>query len=114
MGNEGEIGQLTPFLTKLYCVKGSIPMKRNLWARIDKPLKLGLLILLFSCVSIIGSVETSYAMSSKLLVSPPILPTPIDILPSPKPTSTPAPTPAPPIPTPAATQPPQAIPTPQV
>lgn len=78
-------------------------MKKNLWASI---------ILLILCIGVLGSAETSYAMSSKMLASTAIRPTVTGILPTPKPKSTPTPTPTPKsTPTPAATQPPQAPPT---
>jgi hypothetical protein len=89
-------------------------MKKNLWAGAERLLKLALLILFCSFVSIIESAQVSYAISSKTLASAAAIPTVIGILPTPKPQITPNPTPEPTLtPTPAATQPPKATPTPQ-
>lgn len=92
-------------------------MRKTMWAIMQKLLKIGLLAyvsLLFSFVGVMGSTETSYAMSSKSLVEIGLLPgVTLDVLSTP--TSTPAATPTSAVTsTPAATQSPQATPTSQV
>jgi hypothetical protein len=87
-----------------------------MWTIMQKLLKIGLLAyvsLLFSFVGVMGSTETSYAMSSKSLVEIGLLPgVTLDVLSTP--TSTPAATPTSAVTsTPAATQSPQATPTSQ-
>jgi len=85
-------------MMKLYIFKESMLMRKIMWTVMQKLLKIGLLAyvsLLFSFVGIMGSTETSYAMSSKSLVEIGLLPgVTLDVLSTPTPTSTPAATPA--------------------